>query len=347
MTLAHPIGGTALFSACNPVHAVMPLIGNTPLLEMRFRVRDGERRIFAKYEPLNLTGSIKDRMAAYILGCAYESGAIESGWEIVEATSGNTGISFAAIGRALGNPVRIFMPDWMSRERVVLLEGFGAELVPVSRQEGGFLGSIARADEYAAAHERVFQPRQFTNPCNVEAHAYGTGPEIIAQLARAGCEPTAFVAGVGTGGTVMGVAQAMRARHPGAAIHPLEPSSAPVLSAGRKTGQHRIQGISDEFVPPIVDLGLLDRIVSVPDGDAILMAQSLSRGMGLGVGISSGANVLGALGLLDDLDQDAVVVTVLPDSNKKYLSTDLFGAEPVRREYLSPRVEPLGFRAIT
>ena len=334
------------FGPDNPVRALLPMVGRTPLLELRLAVDGRERRIFAKYEALNLTGSIKDRMALHILGRAYEDGLIEAGHEIVEATSGNTGISFSAIGRALGHPVRIFMPDWMSPERVKIIAGFGATVVGVSSEQGGFLGSIERAERWAVEHDDVFLPQQFANSSNVEAHFYGTGPEIIRQLAQRELAAAAFVAGVGTGGTVMGVGRALWQNDPSIAVHPLEPASSPVLRAGKKVGSHRIQGISDEFVPEIVVLDELDHVVDVEDGDAILMAQRLARFLGLGVGISSGANVLGALQILDELGDGAVVVTVLSDSNKKYLSTDLFREEPERGDYLAPRVRPLRYDAI-
>ncbi len=341
-----PTESQPIFQAGNPVQAVAPMVGHTPLLELRCKVDGTPRRVFAKYEALNLTGSIKDRMALHILGCAYADGQIRPGWEIAEATSGNTGIAFGAIGRALGHPVRIFMPDWMSTERVSLLRAFGADVVPVSSSEGGFVGSIAMSEAWARDHERVFLPRQFANRCNLDAHRLGTGPEILRQLGSVGLKPAAFVAGVGTGGTVMGVGRALRERDGAVHIHPLEPADSPVLTAGSKVGSHRIAGISDEFVPDIVDLSELDAIVAVHDGDAILMAQRLARELGLGVGISSGANILGALQLAGELGDDAAVVTVLPDSNKKYLSTDLFHDEPTRPDYLTPHVELGGFRAI-
>lgn len=333
-------------TSTNPVHALWPMAGNTPLLEIFLSIDGAPRRVFAKWEAHNLTGSIKDRMAMHILACAYEKGAIEPGWEIVEATSGNTGISFCALGRALGHPVRVFMPDWMSAERVQLIESYGAQIVKVSAGQGGFVGSLELVEAYARDNERVFLPQQFSNPCNVEAHALATGPEIIDQLASVGLGATAFVAGVGTGGTVMGVGQALREDNPKVRIHPLEPKNSPVLSTGKKIGCHRIQGVSDEFIPAIVNLSILDQIISVDDGDAILMAQKLSRGLGLAVGISSGANMLGALKLVEELGEDAIVVTVLPDSNKKYLSTALLGVEPVLEGFLSPRIELKSFRAI-
>jgi len=327
--------------------AVRRLVGRTPMIVVRCRFRGREYRIFAKQEVTNFTGSIKDRMALHILEDAHLRGGIEPGWTIAEATSGNTGISFSAIGRALGHPVRIFMPDWMSRERVLVIQSFGAEIVPVSSEAGGFLGSIEQADRFAAETEGVFLPHQFESNANVEAHYRTTGPELLDQLARIGVEPHAFVAGVGTGGTVMGTGRLLRERVPGVKVHPLEPANSPTLRTGKRVGKHRIQGISDEFVPAIVKLDELDDIVDVWDGDAILMAQKLARDAGIAVGISSGANFLGALKIAEQLGEGAVVATVFCDSNKKYLSTDLCGEEPVQDDYLAPDVEICDWRAIS
>ncbi len=317
-------------TARHRVAGLEPLVTNTPLLAIAYAWRGRRRTIYAKCEHLNFTGSIKDRMALHILECAYRDGRLRPGDTIVEATSGNTGISFAALGRALGHPVTIFMPDWMSRERVDLIGSFGARIVLVSRDEGGFLGSIARANELAARDPRVFLPEQFANAANPAAHETTTGPEIAAQLSAIGVIPDAFVAGVGTGGTVMGVGRALRRYYPDIRIHPLEPASSPTLSTGCKVGRHRIQGISDEFIPPVLDLSQLDEIVAAHDGDAILLAQRLASELGLGVGISSGANLAGAIELQNQMGDAAVVVTVFPDSNKKYLTTDLVREEPVR-----------------
>jgi len=321
------------------IDALAALIGGTPLLEIHYRFDAQPRRIYAKYEVMNMTGSIKDRMAAHIIRHAYCCGDLQPGDVIVEASSGNSGISFAAIGRALGHPVRIYMPDWMSREPVQLIESLGATVVRVSQAEGGFLGAIERAEKYANQHPHVFLPRQFSHSANVEDHATSTGPEIEDQLRALGRRVDAFVAGVGTGGTVMGVGQFLRRNGRPVRVHPLEPANSPTLRAGHKVGRHRIQGLSDEFVPSIVDLTKLDAVIDVWDGDAILMAQRMARGLGLAVGISSGANVLGAMKLVEELGGDATVVTVLPDSNKKYLSTDLCHDEPCREDYLTPRVE--------
>jgi len=322
-----------------------PLVGNTPLLEIRIARGPRRQRVFAKYEALNFTGSVKDRMAWYILSEARARGDLRPDDLIVEATSGNTGISFAALGTATGHPVRIYMPDWMSAERIALIRSFGADVRLVSREQGGFMGAVRLAEQAAEQHG-VFLPRQFENRDNATAHEQGTGQEILRQAERLGLELDAFVAGVGTGGTVMGVGRALRAAHPKVRVHPLEPANSPTLRTGVKVGKHRIQGISDEFVPAVLELSTLDEIVDVWDGDAILMAQQLARRLGLAVGISSGANFLGALKLLDELGDDASVVTVFPDSNKKYLSTDLCREEPVEPGYLTPHVDLLGVSVI-
>ena len=322
------------------------LVGNTPLLAIECEVRGRRRTIYAKAEYMNLTGSIKDRMALHILERARAGGRLSPGQPIAEATSGNTGIAIAGVGRAMGHPITIFMPDWMSRERIDLIRSFGAQIHLVSAAQGGFMGCIDRAEDYAAGAAAAFLPRQFSNEDNCAAHEATTGREILWQLREHRLAPDAFVAGVGTGGTVMGVGRCLRRAEPSVRIHPLEPASSPTLSAGHKVGKHRIQGISDEFVPPIVDLGFLDEIIAVEDGDAILMAQKLAHELGLGVGISSGANFLGALKVLDARDDDTVVVTVFCDDNKKYLSTDLCSDEECKEHYRCNDVELLDFRVI-
>jgi cysteine synthase len=327
--------------------ALSRLIGGTPLLEIRCRYRGREHRVYAKHEAYNFTGSIKDRMALYILQRAYANGEIGAGDVIAEATSGNTGISFAAIGRALGHPVRIYMPDWMSRERVLVIQSLGAAVIPVSAELGGFLGSIRMADEFARETGRVFRPQQFDNTANVQAHYETTGPEITAQLATLGRSPSAFVAGVGTGGTVMGVARHLRERFgKDVAAYPLEPANSPTLRTGHKAGRHRIQGISDEFVPSIVQLRELGRILDVWDGDAIVMSQRLASQLGIAVGISSGANLLAALEIAHEQGDGACVATVFCDDNKKYLSTDLCSDEECKEHYCCNDVELLGFQVI-
>ncbi len=327
------------------IRRLSSLIGNTPLLEIHFLYRGRRRKLYAKAENLNMTGSIKDRMAFHIMGKAYARGTLSPGATIIEATSGNTGIAFSAIGCALGHPVTIFMPDWLSGERINLIKSLGAKIVLVSREEGGFLGSISRAEDLARSLQDSFLPRQFSNEDNVEAHYLTTGPEIWWQLNAHGLSPDAFIAGVGTGGTIMGAGRFLKERRPSIKLYPLEPSNSPTLSTGHKVGRHRIQGISDEFIPPILDLKVLNEVVSVDDGDSIIMAQKLASELGLGVGISSGANFLGALHVQNEMGDGAVVVTVFPDDNKKYLSTDLMKDEPEKDGFLAPHVQLLEFQS--
>lgn len=325
---------------------VSSMIGNTPLLKIHYMYKDRERVIYAKAENFNFSGSIKDRMAYHIIRKAYENKSLKKGDMIAEATSGNTGIAFSGIGRAMGHPVTIFMPDWMSMERINLIKSMGATVRLVSKEEGGFLGSIKMSEELAATVPDVFLPRQFANTDNSEAHYQTTGPEIWWQLHHQNRVPDAFIAGVGTGGTIMGAGRFLREMNPAVKLYPMEPANSPTMSTGYKTGKHRIQGISDEFVPAIVDLNFLDEIISVDDGDAIVMAQKLANTLGLGVGISSGANFIAAIIAQNMLGPDAVVVTVFSDDNKKYLSTDLMHEEPVKSDFLSNDVKLLCFKSI-
>ena len=323
------------------------LVGNTPMLEIIYRYKKECRRIFVKCEHYNLTGSIKDRMALYILQKAYQNEQIKKADVIIEATSGNTGISFSAIGRALGHDVKIIMPDWLSKERVEIIKSLGAEVILISKEAGGFLGSIALSEKMARENKHVFLPRQFENNYNAEAHERTTAKEIWMQLQSVDLTPDAFVAGVGTGGTIMGTGKYLRSRNPAVKIHPLEPAESPTLSTGHKIGSHRIQGISDEFIPSIVQLDQLDEILKASDGDSIIMAQMLAKQLGLGVGISSGANIIGAIQLQNKTGmENSIVVTILCDSNKKYLSTDLIKEEPMKETYLSKDVEFLDYKAI-
>ena len=323
------------------------LIGHTPMLEISLLYKGEPRIVYAKAEYYNYSGSIKDRVACHILRQAYETSAITEGMPIAEATSGNTGIAFAAIGAYLGNPVTIFMPDWMSKERINLIESFGATIRLVSKAEGGFTGSIALADRMGET-EGTFLPHQFSNPENCAAHYATTGKEILAQLAALGKRPQGFVAGVGTGGTLMGVKDILQESYPDCLAFPLDPASSPTMATcGKVVGPHRIFGIGDEFVPAIVKLDQLDNILLIDDCDAINMSRKLARVLGLGVGISSGANFLGVLKAQDLLgNKDAVVATVFADDNKKYLSTDLMYEQTVSAGHLACDVELVGMRAI-
>ena len=321
-----------------------PMISNTPLLEIQYKYRGNDRRIFAKAEYYNLSGSIKDRVAFHILKKAYESHAIQKGDCIAEATSGNTGIAFSAMGSYLGHKVVIYMPDWMSRERISLMESYGAKVRLVSEEEGGFLGSIQMTEELAK-QGNVFLPRQFSNEDNVETHYLTTGEEIVRQLSALGLKADGTVAGVGTGGTVLRLGKRVRAEPPSCKLYPLAPSNSPTLSTGYRVGKHRIYGISDEFIPSIVKLNELDQVISVDDGDSIRMARMLSQQLGIGVGVSSGANFLGSVIAQERLGKDSVVATVFADDNKKYLSTDYSVPQPAKEGYLTNDIQLMNVAA--
>ncbi|MCL1827161.1 MAG: cysteine synthase family protein [Candidatus Cloacimonetes bacterium] len=319
--------------------ALEKLVGNTPLLKIFYKYKGQKRLIYAKAESYNFTGSIKDRMALHILRNAYECGEIKQNDIICETTSGNTGISFCALGAFLGNKTVIFMPDWLSEERKKIMTLFGAELKLISRENGGFLGCLAAAEKFAQ-EGGVYRPLQFDNTHNVEAHYLTTAHEIDKQVAMFNQKVQACVAGVGTGGSVMGLR-----KYFGSAVkvHPLEPSNSPTLTTGHRVGIHRIQGISDEFIPSIVKLDQLDSVISVDDGDSIIMAQQFNSKLGLGVGISSGANFLGAVQLQNMYGADTCVATIFADDNKKYLSTALASKEPIKEGFLSSDIEIDGF----
>jgi cysteine synthase A len=325
--------------------ALTYLIGDTPLVAIDYTWRSEPRTIYIKCEHLNFTGSIKDRMALNILREAYAAGQLHEGDTIAEATSGNTGIAFAAIGKALGHPVTIFMPDWMSEERLKLVRGYGADITLITRAEGGFLQSIACCEELASARSDVFLPRQFSNEANSRAHRLGTGPELLKQLQSVGLQPDAFVAGVGTGGTVMGTGTFLKEAVRSVRTYAVEPAESPTLSTGHKVGSHRIQGISDDFIPAVMDMAYVDKILAISDGDSIIMAQRLASELGMGVGISSGCNFLASVAVQNELGSAAVVATVFCDDNKKYLTTGLLGVEPVRENYLSPDIRLLSIRS--
>ena len=268
------------------------LLGNTPLLALDLKYRGEPRVMYAKAEHYNLTGSIKDRMMLHILRKAYREGHIQAGDGLSRPRAATRALRFRPSARPLGHPVTIFMPDWMSRERKDLIRSFGAEDPPGERRGGRIPGldpaerGVGRRDPGRLPSLPVRQRGQTSRPTKPR-RVPRSGP----QLASEGLMPDAFVAGVGTGGTVMGVGRFLRSKVPGIRIHPMEPENSPTLRTGHKVGKHRIQGISDEFIPAIVKLDQLDEIVSVDDGDSILMAQKLAR-RGLAVGISSGANFL-------------------------------------------------------
>jgi cysteine synthase A len=290
-------------------------VGNTPALSITAEVNGQIYEIVAKYEAWNFSGSIKDRMALYIIESAYRLGRLKPGDTIVEATSGNTGIAFAAMGAFLGHPVQIYMPQWLSTERKRLLKFYGAKLIEISAEQGGFQECI-RLSALKSAKKGYFAPKQFENSWNVLAHYSTTAPELAQSLQDHNFQKLdVFVAGVGTGGTIMGFQHYFSEKNPDFVAHPILPSK-------NKDGEHRIEGIGDSFIPKILDLEALSPIIRIRDAEAINVARQLNK-KGLSVGISSGANVLGALRQASKLGTGKVIGTVLCDDNKKYLSTDL------------------------
>jgi len=318
-------------------------IGRTPLVQLN-RVTEGcGARVLAKIEGRNPAYSVKCRIGAAMIAAAERDGLLGPGKELIEPTSGNTGIALAFVAASKGIRLTLTMPETMSLERRKLLTAYGAHL-ELTEGRLGMTGAVNRAKEIASADpERYVLLQQFLNPANPQIHHDTTGPEIWNDT-DGGVD--VFVAGVGTGGTVLGVSRHLRQVCPQAQVYPLEPAESPTLSTGHKVGKHRIQGISDEFIPALCRLDQLGPVVAVHDGDAILLAQRLARELGLGVGVSSGANVLGALKVQDSLGPQAVVCTVLCDDNKKYLSTDLCREEPIRDGYLSPDIELLGMACV-
>ncbi|QMS84387.1 PLP-dependent cysteine synthase family protein [Candidatus Xianfuyuplasma coldseepsis] len=314
------------------------MIGNTPLLSITYRYKGEERIIYAKAEFYNLTGSIKDRMAQHIIMESYKDGTLQRGMPIIEATSGNTGIAFSALGAMYEHPVHIFMPEWMTTERKQMIRKYGATLHEVTKEQGGFEGCVLLANQLAESING-FRPQQFYNPYNMDAHFKTTGLEICTQLDKLGVIPDAFVAGVGTGGTIMGVGKRLHVRYPHVKLFPVEPAQSPVMSTGNKGLDHRIQGIGDGFIPELIDMRKLDEVIVISDGDAIIMAQLLAKKLGLGVGISSGANFLAAVSVQNKYGKDFNVITVFSDDSKKYLSSDLTKIEPIQEGYYSPHIE--------
>ena len=302
--------------------SISDMVGSTPLLELsRF---DAEHalagRIFAKLEKNNPAGSAKDRVAKYMIAAAEKEGKLAAGGTIVEPTSGNTGIGLAAIARAKGYRVILTMPSTMSAERRKLLEAYGAEVVLTDGAKG-MAGAIEEADRLASSIAGAFVPGQFSNPANPLAHYETTGPEIFEAL---GGKVDAFVASVGTGGTLTGVARYLRERLPAVYIAAVEPAGSPVLSGG-KAGPHAIQGIGAGFVPKILDTSLYQEVITVSDDDAFSYARVVGKAEGTLVGISSGAALCAAAQLAARAQfAGKNIVVVFPDGADRYLSTKLF-----------------------
>lgn len=316
------------------------LIGNTPMVRIDY-VFDGEKRsIYTKLEYYNLTGSIKDRVAYYIIKNAKERGILKDNMPIVEATSGNTGISLAALGSYYNHQVYIYMPDWASKERVSLMKGFGAKVILISKEAGGFIKCVEEAEK-KAKEINGFLANQFANKDNYLAHYETTGGEIIQQLPE---KVYAFVSGVGTGGTLMGIGKRLKEEFDNFQIVALEPDKMPIISKGEKIANHKIEGIGDDFVPDLLDRNAIDDIELVNDEDAINMSRKLAKELGLGVGISSGANIIASALWQNKFNKP--VVTVFADDNKKYLSTELTGEIQKNENFISNQIKLLGYEEV-
>ncbi|MEE1134028.1 MAG: cysteine synthase family protein [Methanobrevibacter sp.] len=314
------------------------LIGNTPMIRINYEYEGKVSSIYTKLEYYNYTGSIKDRIAYYIIKKSREEGILTDGQPIVEVTSGNTGIAFSAIGTLFGHDVHIFMPDWVSLERRNLIEMYGAHVHLVSKEEGGFKRALELAEEFAIEHD-AFMPLQFDNKYNPEAQYLTTGNEIIEAVP----DVNAFVSGIGTGGTLIGIGRRLKDNDPSSKVFALEPSTLSILKMGMEEGSHMIEGIGDDFIPGIVDEDLIDDIVLIEDCDAINMSKRIAKEFGLGIGISSGANFLA--GVLMDSD-DLKMATVFADDNKKYITTKLSEEIDDNPDLISNHVKLLGFEVI-
>lgn len=310
------------------------LIGNTPLIKINFKYKNIKRFVYVKLEYFNITGSIKDRLALYIIEQAKRKGDLKERQPIIEATSGNTGISFAAIGAYLKHLVHIFMPSWASKERIEIMKLYGAKVYLVSKEEGGFKECIKRADNFAK-EINGYRPDQFNNYDNVLAHYKTTAEEIIDKI-----NPNGVVSGIGTGGTLIGVGKKLKEINKNTKVIAIEPSDLPILSKGVSEGSHKIEGIGDDFIPSIVEKDLIDEVILIDDNDAINMSRKLTKELGIGVGISSGANFLGAA-----LSNKNGLVTFFVDDLKKYLSTDLV-KEKKKQDLISDKIELINYEIL-
>jgi cysteine synthase A len=291
-----------------------------------------EYETYAKLEFMNPSGSVKDRIAKYMIESAERRGILKADSMIVEATSGNTGIALAMVAAAKGYKMVAFMPQHMSKERIRLMENFGA-FVCLTPKEEGFAGAVKRMEEIATRSSSVYLTNQFSNEENITAHYETTGQEILKQVAE---RIDLVVAGVGTGGTLFGIGRALRKKNPNLKLVAVEPAESAVLSGDTDLRDHKIAGIGDGFVPEIVKLKELDYIAKVKSNDAVEMAKRLCRLYGLMVGVSSGANALGVVQALEKFGRDKVAVTVLPDRAERYFSTGLY----VLHEHLTRACTP-------
>ena len=294
---------------------ITELIGRTPMIKLARIVEPGMAEILAKIEYFNPGGSIKDRICLAMIEDAEKKGSLKKGSAIIEPTSGNTGIGLAMIASVKGYRCILTMPETMSVERIQILQSYGAEVILTPGAEG-MSGAVKMAEELSKKTAKSFMPQQFKNPANPEAHRRTTAKEIIEAT---GGKVDAFIAGVGTGGTITGVGEVLKKKNPKVRIVAVEPKKSPVLSGG-SPGPHKIQGIGAGFVPDVLNKNIIDEIIQVADEDAFATASRLAKEEGLFVGISSGAAVWASLGVARSLGRGKTVVTILPDTGERYLS---------------------------
>ena len=319
---------------------MLKLIGNTPMIKIKYKNGKKKNYIYTKLESYNPTGSIKDRVAYYIINKAKERGILKENMPIIEATSGNTGISLAALGAYYKHPVFIFMPDWASAERVKLMKSYGATVTLISKEEGGFKKCLEEAKKLAE-EKNGFLANQFANEDNILAHYETTGKEIIEKLPE---KVSAFISGVGTGGTLIGVGKRLKKWDEEIEIVALEPDKMPLISQNKIIGNHKIEGIGDDFVPDLLDKNLINKIILVNDDDAVNMSRLLARKLGLGVGISSGSNFIAGIIYQEKINKP--VMTVFADDNKKYLSTELSNPVDNNPKFISNKIELLDYEVM-
>ncbi|PKM75889.1 MAG: cysteine synthase A [Firmicutes bacterium HGW-Firmicutes-15] len=300
-------------------NSVLDLIGNTPILKLNRMIGTDDADVFVKLEGFNPGGSIKDRPGLYMLEKAEEMGLLQSDSIILEATSGNTGIGLAMAASIKGYPIVIVMPENMSEERKKILRIYGANLVLTPASQG-MAGAVAKAQKLSESDHRYFWAKQFENPANAESHAISTALEIMEQMEG---RLDIFVSGIGSGGTITGVASVLKKKLPGITIVGVEPASSAVLS-GKPPGTHKIQGIGAGFIPAVLNTDLIDQIIAVEDNDAIETCRHIARREALPLGISSGAAIFAALHLAEGLGQGKRILAIAPDGVDKYMSTELF-----------------------
>lgn len=307
------------------VQSITELIGDTPLVRLNRVVPEDSAEIYVKLEFQNPGASVKDRIALSMIEAAEKEGKLKPGDTIVEPTSGNTGIGLAMVAAAKGYKAILVMPETMSIERRNLLRAYGAQVVLTPGPEG-MKGAVAKAEEIVASNPGYFMPQQFDNPANVKIHRETTGPEIVEAIQSHDGKLDAFVAGVGTGGTISGAGEVLRKHFPHIKIYAVEPAASPILSGG-KPGPHKIQGIGANFIPNILNREIYDGVITVENEEAFETSRRVAREEGILGGISSGAAIFAALKVAKQLGKGKRVVTVVPSNGERYLSTPLYQFE--------------------